>query len=541
MHDDGFYILMAGTLARTGHVVFNGWGAPMLGIQLLPAALLVRLFGFSFSLVRFTTVIVALLLTGLLQRTLVRCGLREWNASIATITVMTSPVVLPLVTSFATDIWSLFAIVVCLYCCLRALQAPTARGAAGWICGATLGNAVLGTTRQIAWLGLLVMVPCTVWLLRSRREVVRAGAVAWVVSVGFIFACVRWLAAQTYTLPEPFNFHGIRQVSTRLPSLLRPALEIPMLALPVLLMFLAKPNWSYKGRKVAIVGLAILCACGWHEHYVSALHDWFVPFILEHGSVFGPKGVYRDWPAWGNRPDAVPDWLRAVLSIATLTGLIAWLSQAVDEPKPGVPPRLPTAISRRELAFLTFPFAAAYAVFLAPRALRDLTIDRYVIPLFLIALVWMVLCYQDRVSPKLPRVSMAIALAIALYSTATLQDAFGMYRAVVRAGNELRAAGVPRTAYDGGWEYDGMTQVLAGGYVHQIGIRMPPGQVLRIGHRRFGSCEMLLEFWIPDWDPQYALAYTPDGCGGSTAFAPITYRRLLWPHEITLYVVKDGS
>ena len=36
--DDGPYILMAQKLAATGHVLYNGWGAPMLTWQLYLAA-----------------------------------------------------------------------------------------------------------------------------------------------------------------------------------------------------------------------------------------------------------------------------------------------------------------------------------------------------------------------------------------------------------------------------------------------------------------------------------------------------------------------
>ena len=46
MNDDFSYIRTAQVFADTGHIVFNGWGAPMLGWQVLPAALFIKLFGF---------------------------------------------------------------------------------------------------------------------------------------------------------------------------------------------------------------------------------------------------------------------------------------------------------------------------------------------------------------------------------------------------------------------------------------------------------------------------------------------------------------
>jgi len=59
------------------------------------------------------------------------------------------------------------------------------------------------------------------------------------------------------------------------------------------------------------------------------------------------------------------------------------------------------------------------------------------------------------------------------------------------------------------------------------------------GHRRTGPCEIPIDVWIPDVEPEYALSFARDGCGGPTSYAPVTYKRWLWPHTITLYVVKD--
>jgi hypothetical protein len=53
--DDGPYIVMAQTLARTGRIAYNGWAAPMIGWQLYLGAAFIKLFGFSFTTVRSCT------------------------------------------------------------------------------------------------------------------------------------------------------------------------------------------------------------------------------------------------------------------------------------------------------------------------------------------------------------------------------------------------------------------------------------------------------------------------------------------------------
>lgn len=89
--DDGPYILMARTLATTGHIVYNGWAAPMMTFQIYLAAAFIKLFGFSYTTVRMSTLLVAMALAFALQRTLVRANINERNATIGTLALVLSP------------------------------------------------------------------------------------------------------------------------------------------------------------------------------------------------------------------------------------------------------------------------------------------------------------------------------------------------------------------------------------------------------------------------------------------------------------------
>ena len=122
--DDFSYIWSARVLAESGKITFNGWAAPMLGWQLLPGALFVKLFGFSFTIVRCTTLLVAMTTAFLFHRSLVRAGINTWNAAIGTLTLALSPMYLVISFSFLSDMWCLFALVLCFYACLRALHQP---------------------------------------------------------------------------------------------------------------------------------------------------------------------------------------------------------------------------------------------------------------------------------------------------------------------------------------------------------------------------------------------------------------------------------
>ena len=92
--DDAPYVLMARTLAVTGHIAYNGWATAMLGWQLYLGAAFIKLFGFSFTAVRMSTLLVSLAIVILLHRIFVRTGVTERNATLTTLTLALTPLYL---------------------------------------------------------------------------------------------------------------------------------------------------------------------------------------------------------------------------------------------------------------------------------------------------------------------------------------------------------------------------------------------------------------------------------------------------------------
>ena len=117
---------MAQHLTPAGHIAYNGWGAPMLTWQLYLAHAIIELFGFSFTAVPSSTVLVAIAPAFVLQRTFSRCGLSEANATLGTPNLVLSSLYHMLSVTFMTNI-SLFAVLICLYGCIRSLGASTSR------------------------------------------------------------------------------------------------------------------------------------------------------------------------------------------------------------------------------------------------------------------------------------------------------------------------------------------------------------------------------------------------------------------------------
>ena len=114
----------------------------MLGWQLFLGAFFVKLFDFSFTAVRCSTLIVAMATGYLLQRTFVRAGIRDGNATLATLAFILSPLFVPIAFSFMSDVFRIFTIVLCLYMCLRAIQASTPRAMIAGISSAAILNGI---------------------------------------------------------------------------------------------------------------------------------------------------------------------------------------------------------------------------------------------------------------------------------------------------------------------------------------------------------------------------------------------------------------
>src|SRR5579872_6337037 len=200
--DDWSYARTAQIFAQTGHFAYNGFATAMLGWQIVWGALFIKLFGFSFTILRVAMLPIAMASVFLFHEVLRGFGVNARNAVIGTLTLGLSPLFLPLADSFMTDIPGLLVILTCLYCCQRAVAGSNTRRAILWLTLATATNVAGGTVRQIAWLGALVMVPSAGWMLRRRRGVLPACMLLWLASIAGVLLIMNWFAHQPYSLQE---------------------------------------------------------------------------------------------------------------------------------------------------------------------------------------------------------------------------------------------------------------------------------------------------------------------------------------------------
>ena len=533
--DDGAYIPMAQKLAATGHVVYNGWAAPLLLWQLYLAAAFIKLFGFSFTTVRMSTILTAMVTAFLLQRILVRSTITERNATIATLALVLSPLYLLLSATFMSDIFGLFAVVICLYGCLRALQSSTDNSTIAWLCFAVATNALFGTSRQNSWLGILVMVPSALWLLRAQRRVFIAGAVATLAGVFFILACLHWLNHQPYLMPEHLLVHDFKVRPTAI-RLIGAFLDMPLLLLPILALFFPQIR---KSKTILIAIFSVLCL----GYLLLALYPTSLSasFPLEPtlGGWVDASGVFSGIARKGDPPAFLHTGIRVLLTIASFTGLLCFTTTLLDSTKKPLQDDRPRSQAPwKVLGVLLAPFTLVYILLLIPRAGSSGIYDRYLPTLLVVALLCLVRLYQDRIRPELGAAGAALVAIMALYGMACTHNTFALYRARLAIASELHAAGIDDTSVDSGWEYNIGVELQHANHINNASLILPANAYTPTPPPPAGACEMWMYDPVPHIHPLYAVAFNPNVCYGLAAFSPVHFSR--WPFRTpgTLYVVR---
>lgn len=545
-NDDFAYVRSAKALADTGHLVYFGWSSAMLGWQLALGALFIKLLGSYFTATRASILLVAVATAFLLQRTFVRLGLRETNASFATLTLVLSPLFIPLSFSFMSDIPGLFAIVLCLYLCLRAIDSPLPSRTTAWLLAAAISSAILGTARQTGWLGLFVIVPSAYWLMRRRRLPIVLLTCVWGLCVVFTFACLYWLSKQMYTTVEGAG--GMRFDTNHLFDVGLAALRVPLetafFLSPILIAF-AIPFLKERTRVVylSLAGVILFCAYLCLRPNSYWVGNILAPASSGIGDYVTPFGIL-ELPEIGNRPLTLNLAVRIVITVVSYFAAFAFAVLLITKNRlitrnrhAMAPEAQPAQLSWQQLLLLLGPFTMAYCAFLAFRVLAGTMFDRYLLPLFMVLAVVASRFYQEKVSPRLPLPCFAVLFLFAAFGVAGTHDMFAVNRARLAAIEHLRAAGLPRTAFYGGFAYDGWTQIDTQGHIDVDGIRTPEGvRHLPSERLKFNPCGYSFAKYYPAIRAQYALSYDNSTCRDpKNSFAPVPYHLWLPPFSGAIY------
>jgi hypothetical protein len=539
INDDWSYIYSALRLAETGHVHYVGWASAMVGWQLYLGAALIKLFGFSFTAPRLGTLLVGAITAYLMQRTLVRFGLTEENAVLGTLTYVFSALFLGLSATMMTDVPGLFSVVGCTYGCVRALQADRDSEAVRWIWLAVAINAICGTSRQICWLGVLVMVPSALWLLRSRRAVLLGGLVAVAAGCVFVFATLHWFNTQPYALPEPVALPALpgRARTLILRHYAKALFEIYLLIFPMTLPFLAGVR-RFSGRSLACLAASVAVLAALAVHFQRASVMLLHPL---QGEEIGPLWMMESTSLVFKLPYALTMPVLQLIAAMVLLSLVS-LAVTLLVARPRACEALSDgAFSGSRIATLLLPFTALYLLFLSGHMVWHLW-SRYVLVPTFAALVGVAVYSQRHLRTSTGwKVATWLAVAnMALSGIIGNHNDFARYRARAVLAHEVLATGLPPSAIDQGWELNGWYELQVSPYINHPDIVRPAGAYHRIVDPRLGDCHQNDPFpgLFPSLAPRYGVADQPNLCDGPAPFAPVRYTS--WPlgNVVTLYVVK---
>lgn len=533
--DDGPYIRMAQTFAKTGHIVYNGWAAAAMISQIYLAQPFIKLFGESYTTVRMTNLLVALVTTIAFHRLLVRTGAFERNATLGTLAVVLSPLYLMLSVTFMSDIQGMLAVVLCTYGCVRAIQASSDRSAIRWICFAVFTCTLFGTSRQIAWVGDLTMVPCTLWHLRSRTRVLITGAAFTAVAFLFIFGCLHWLGKQPYYVPVPFFVKGF-PMAHALMEVTYTLLEIPFLILPVAAIF--APRMFGSRRWISVLLSAVLVAYVVIAFLTRKTADPLLhlePTVGNAGSWINLFGLFSGLTT---TPLFLPARILVVVTAVCLAGLFGIIVVAF-QPGAARSSSATRELSWKQLGILLLPYSVGYLILLAAATGTTYHIyDRYALGLLAPAIIVLIRLYQERVRPNLPLATAPLIIIMAAYGMIVTHNTFAFDRARVRLADELHAHGVPYTSIDGGWDYNFDTELDHADHINNPLIKVPAGAYVPTPPPPPGYYPTTWYDKTPHVRAVYGISFLPDILYGTAPFAPVQYRS--WPLRtpVTLYAVR---
>ena len=481
--DDTAYAHMALTLARTGHLHYNGWETAFLVLHAYWGALFIRLFGFSFVCLRLSTIPFALGAVGLCYLLVRRAGLQARNAILVTLLVGLSPLVLPVAVSFMTDIPSLFFMFVSLYSFVRAEESGGDRRGYGWLVLGVATGFVGGTGRQVVWLVPLIVLPYLAWVRRHQMWLRNGTMVAWFLMLGSVIYTTRWFNHQPYAVFQPSVFSELKLVMRKpfwaVNVTARLGLMLLLVTLPAAVPLLLRASVdTWKGSRsrqivVAALFLLLLAAIIIHPSLAS------IPWI---SSTLNWEGINGSAPLPG-RPIVLVRPIRAVVAVAVyvavcvLAGEFWGMRRLVRR---AVHALLDSSGYRFTLAAMSL-VSVAYFVLVVIRSAEFDVFDRYLLPIMPWAATVLLLWFErdnhnaELMLRKARPFAWALLAVLSFYAVASTQDLWALAKARVVATQELESAGIARTAIDGGFEYNAWTELMINGRMNSRWVINPPG------------------------------------------------------------------
>jgi hypothetical protein len=181
-----------------------------------------------------------------------------------------------------------------------------------------------------------------------------------------------------------------------------------------------------------------------------------------------------------------------------------------------------------------------YCCLLVPRGLYSFIYDRYLLGVMPAALTLALLLYQTRIRKTLPLWPFVILAGSSMYVVAATHDWFALNRARIQAVAAVHRSGIPTTRIQGGFDFDGWTQLENAPSVNWAAIENPPN-AYRWYPPETGlapACRLDFAVYTPSIKPEYFVVFEPMPCLAPSQFGPIDYRTWLPPHARYVYIQR---
>ena len=452
VNDDWAYTHSVQWLLDEHRIRLSDWIAMNLLPQTLAGGVVVKLFGFSFTVLRHLTQLVSVFVALLAFRWFVAVGLGRRDALVATLTVIAIPFWLPVANSFMTDLYAMLFALPAATLFFRALRTPRM----SLIVFATLLAAIGVLQRQVV--AVLPAAFLIAWLVANRRFDLRTLAIGIMPMVAVIVAEFLYLTYLTNGpgVPEAQQYaHG--RVWPLLLTFVDP--DAGWYRLGVMLHF---------ATILAYLGLFVLPFALWRGFPKGRVAAWLV--LLMAGLILAAMAVTGFWPPWREYQ---------LMDGAGIGPFVLYDAQPRElaqlDRSPGVLWRIAAAGAAIGIASLLHMFYAVLrgmvtgtkhdagqrlfllvliGAYIAPFIFTDY-IDRYL--LFVLPFVLALMAQDEMMSPvRLSRtVSLSWLAAALIMGAMATHDYFAWNRARWSAIHTAETLGATPATLDGGFEYNG--------------------------------------------------------------------------------------
>jgi hypothetical protein len=518
MNDDFSWARSAEAFARTGKIVYNGWGNPILLPHIVAGGIVIKLFGFSHVALGAFGIVSGAFYAGAIYLLARACQVDRALAGFLVALAVLNPVFLGNAPTFMSDVPSAFLYTCALLAFVKAAYLPEGetkyRLRPTPIVIATLFAFLAGANRQILWAALAVAFATGfLYLTPADRTKKLAPAIA-ILLLGAI-GLSAWFASQPYSVTVSLG--ALNQFLQSSPELIAwyPYKFLSMLGLACLPITIPFALTVWKGIKRPAPGFALCLACGIVPFLVFLVlpapsrEYWNgIWRLTAYGQYATFQGVMVGGPAgFEARPWMMPGGVGTLLNIlgAVGIGLLLWCLVITN--------------GRRTFAAnVVLAGALAQIVLPLPWYATGSVFDRYLVslvPMFLIALTARPLGREAEASPtstaslKPYLVGMPLAAIFAFGGVTFAMEYFGYTQARAKLYHALLKQNIAPEHIDAGVETSGDTQIALGRYINNVNIKNPPDAYQESS---VGNCSFAPGYF-PVMDAEYLLhsqSTTPD-------------------------------